>query len=77
MEAIIDGRALHIGRPSNADRSDPRVGAAVAGAESEGCTAVVLREDTHPLPYWQWPTSCAQTPTAPSRSCANWASSAC
>ncbi|WP_166804523.1 heavy metal translocating P-type ATPase [Cryobacterium algoritolerans] len=49
MEAIIDGRALHIGRPSDADRSDPQVGAAVAGAESEGCTAVVLREDTRPL----------------------------
>lgn len=49
MEAVIDGRALHIGRPSDADRADPQVGAAVAGAESEGCTAVVLREDTRPL----------------------------
>ena len=49
MEAVIDDRALHIGRTSDADRSDPQAGAAVAGAESEGCTAVVLREDTRPL----------------------------
>jgi Zn2+/Cd2+-exporting ATPase len=49
MEAVVDGRALHIGRPSDADRTDPQVGAALAGAEADGCTAVVLREDTRPL----------------------------
>ncbi|MHA7224047.1 heavy metal translocating P-type ATPase [Arthrobacter sp. RHLT1-20] len=49
MEAVIDGRALHIGRPSDADRTDPHVGVAVTGAEADGCTAVVLREDTRPL----------------------------
>lgn len=49
MEAVVDGRAMHIGRPSDADRTDPQVGAAVAGAEANGSTAVVLREDTRPL----------------------------
>lgn len=49
MEAVVDDRAMHIGRPSDADRTDPQVGAAVAGAEANGSTAVVLREDTRPL----------------------------
>ena len=49
MEAVVDGRALHVGRPAEADRADSAVGAAVAQAEAEGCTAVVLREDGRPL----------------------------
>ncbi|WP_279070798.1 cation-translocating P-type ATPase [Microbacterium lacticum] len=49
MEATVDGRTLHIGRPSDADRADGTIGEAVAKAETEGCTAVVLREGTRPL----------------------------
>ncbi|WP_242088791.1 heavy metal translocating P-type ATPase [Microbacterium lacticum] len=49
MEATVDGRALHIGRPTAADRADPAVGPIVAQAESEGRTAVVLRDETRAL----------------------------
>ncbi|MFJ6281294.1 heavy metal translocating P-type ATPase [Arthrobacter subterraneus] len=49
MEATVNGRALHIGRPTAADRTDPDVGRAVSQAEAEGRTAVVLRDASRPL----------------------------
>ncbi|WP_435528081.1 heavy metal translocating P-type ATPase [Microbacterium aurantiacum] len=49
MEATLDGRTLHIGRPTDEDRTDGTAGPALAHAEAEGCTAVVLRDDTRPL----------------------------
>lgn len=49
MEATVNGRALHIGRPTDADRTDPDVGRAVSQAEAEGRTAVVLRDASRPL----------------------------
>lgn len=49
MDATVDGRALHIGRPTAADRADPDVGLVVSQAESEGRTAVVLRDTTQAL----------------------------
>ena len=49
MEAIVDGRPVHIGRPTAADRARSDVGLVVSQAESEGRTAVVLRDDTRAL----------------------------
>ena len=49
MDATVNGRALHIGRPSDGDRAHPELGPALAQAEAEGCTGVVLREGSHPL----------------------------
>ncbi|MCC9052791.1 cadmium-translocating P-type ATPase [Microbacterium sp. F2E] len=49
MVATINGRTLHIGRPTGADRAHPLISQALAAAEAEGCTAVVLREGTQPL----------------------------
>ena len=49
MESTLDGRTLHIGRPTDEDRTDGTAGPALAHAEAEGCTAVVLRDDTRPL----------------------------
>jgi len=49
MEAIVAGRTLHVGRPSQADRVDAVVGSALERAEAAGRTAVVLREETRVL----------------------------
>lgn len=49
MEAIVDGRPVHIGRPTAADRARSDVGLVVSQAESEGRTAVVLRDETRAL----------------------------
>lgn len=45
MDANVDGRALHVGRPSDADRLHPRAGALIDRAEADGRTVVVLRDD--------------------------------
>ena len=49
MEAVVNGRPMHIGRPSDKDRADTQVGAVVTAAEAEGSTAVVLRQETQVL----------------------------
>lgn len=45
MDANVAGRALHVGRPSDADRLHPRTGALIDRAEADGQTVVVLRDD--------------------------------